>query len=90
MRSKEEIAEEITALKAIEDSIVPTSMFGDDNLEQHAAALDVLENDLDDNDIEEKYDMDEEYEVYSAARGAREWMDGDTDDKPSEDFPLQQ
>lgn len=88
MKTEEEILAEIEAMKEIKDRIVPQSIFGTDNILQFDAGLDVLENDLDEDDICNKYDMDDDYEVYSAAHGVREWMDGESDVRPSEDFPL--
>ena len=90
MKSKEEIQNEIRALKEIRPKVRPTSMLGDDNLAALDAQVDVLENKLDDNDIYDKYDhVDSSEYVLENALDARSWRDGASDiEHLAEDWPL--
>ena len=78
MKTQEEIQKEIEALKAVRPKVRPRSMFGDDNLASLDAQIEVLENDMDDDDIYDKYDHADASEyVLEAALYARQWIDGD-------------
>ena len=78
MKTKKEIQLEVEKLKELLPNIRPTSAFGTDNKAQLAAQIKVLEEDMDDSDIYDKFDhfgIDEE--TLSAALDARQWLDGD-------------
>ena len=92
MKTQEEIKKEIEALKAVRPKVRPFSIFGDDNLANLDAQVDVLEHDLDSDDIYERYDhaAASEY-VLEGALYARDWMDGERDeDSLAEDYPLKE
>lgn len=91
-KTQEEIKKEIEALKAIRPKVRPHSMFGDDNLAMLDAQVDVLENDLDSNDIYDKYDhADVSQYVLEGALEADNWKDGNCEsDSLAEDMPLKE
>ncbi len=80
MKTKEQITKEIEALKTVRPNVRPTSMFGDDNLGSVDAQVEVLENNLDDGEIYERYDHagSSEY-ILDAAFAARQWVDDEED-----------
>ena len=90
MKTQKEITKQIKALKAIRPKVRPRSAFGTDNIAQLDAQVDVLENDLDNNEIYEKYDhsgIDEE--TLMGALDARQWMEGESDiENLAEGWPL--
>jgi len=90
MKTKEEIKNQIEALKAIRPKIVPKSVFGADNLAQIDAQIVVLEENLDISDIYDRYDLSGiEGETIEAAVEADEWRDGNSDiEDLAEDWPL--
>lgn len=89
MKTEEEIKKEIKALKAVRPKVRPHSMFGDDNLAALDAQVDVLENDLDNDDIHDKYDHvgSSEY-VFESALHARDWVDENETESLAGGWPL--
>lgn len=91
MKMQEEIKKEIEALKAIRPKVTPHSMFGDDNLAQLDAQVEVLEGNLDSDDIGDRYDhAGASEEILSAAFHARDWIDGNETDSLAEGWPLKE
>lgn len=90
MKTQEEINEQIKLLKEARDKIVPQSMFGTDNLELLDAQVRVLEKDMDEDDIWDRWDRDEEdMDIRSSAEMAIEWREGDCDlDNLVDNFPM--
>lgn len=90
MKSKKEIHKEIKALKDIRPKVRPRSAFGTDNLEQLDAQVDVLENNLGNEEIYDKYDRCKfGEETFSAALDARQWIEGKSEEESlAEDYPL--
>ena len=89
-KTEKEIKKEIKALKAIRPKVRPFSAFGDDNLAQLDAQVVVLEEDLDNNEIYDRYDHSGiSEEIISAALEARNWIDGESEDESlAEGMPL--
>ncbi|HEV2692246.1 MAG TPA: hypothetical protein VG347_05065 [Verrucomicrobiae bacterium] len=87
MKTIDEIKTEVTKLKDMQPKIPAKSFFGDDNHGAIDAQIEVLEEDMDEDAINAKEDS-EDWSRYAAesARGAREWMDGESDDQPSGDW----
>lgn len=83
MRTPAEINDEIAKLKELKSKIPARNFFGGNNHEKIEAAIRVLEEDLDFDDIDDEYDPEDNHELYSDARDAREWADGDSDEAPS-------
>jgi len=80
MKSKEEIKNEIKSLQAIRPDVRPRSMFGDDNLAALDAQIEVLEHDLDNEDIYDRYDHADSSEyVLDSALHARQWINDEED-----------
>lgn len=92
MKTKEEVKKEIEALKAVRPKIVPRSIFGDDNLAMLDAQVNVLEDDMDDDDIYDRYDhADVSEHVLEGAIDARRWINGESEcDSLAEDMPLKE
>lgn len=92
MKTQKEIEQQIVALKEIRPKVCPFSIFGNDNLAQLDAQVDVLENCLDNDDIYEKYDHSStDEEILGAALYANEWIDGNYGvDNLAEDYPLKE
>lgn len=92
MKTQEEIKGEIEALKTVRPKVKPHSMFGDDNLAMLDAQVDVLENDLDDDDIYERYDHADASEyVLEGALEANNWRDSNSESNSlAEDMPLKE
>jgi hypothetical protein len=90
MKTKEEIKKQIEALKAVRPKVVPSSVFGTDNLAQIDAQIVVLEENLDISEIHDRYDRSGiSEETLDAAVCADEWRDGNSDiDDLAEDWPL--
>ena len=91
-KTQEEIKKEIEALKTVRPKVKPYSFFGDDNLAQLDAQIEVLEQDLDSDDISDRYDhAGISEEIVSAAFDARNWRDGESDvDSLAADWPLKE
>lgn len=81
MKTKEQVTEEIEALKTVRPSVRPTSMFGDDNLGSVDAQIEVLDEYLDDDEIHDRFDVASSSEyILESALAARQWMDDEEDD----------
>ena len=83
MRTGKEIAAEIATLKKMKPDVRKTSMFGDNHHDAIDAQVDVLERKL---TLDQCWDefADDRENVQSAANEAAEWLDGSTDDLPSD------
>lgn len=81
--TKVQIRAEIVKLSNIKSSVSRNSVFGDDNHGSIDAQIEVLLNNLSENKIH--YNWDDQY-VIGAAITARQWLDGDSDTTPSEDW----
>ena len=92
MKTSEEIKKEIEALKAVRPKVREFRVFGDNNLDDLDAQLDVLENCLDSEEIYEKYDHSGASEsVLEGALEAWNWVCGDSgSDSLAEDMPLKE
>ena len=92
MKTSEEIKKEIGALKAVRPKVKPYSIFGDDNLAAFDAQIDVLENNMDDGNICDKYDRTRYSEyILEGALEADNWRDGNSEsDSLAEDWPLKE
>ena len=94
MKSKEQITKEIEALKTVRPNVRPTSMFGDDNLAQLDAQIQVLEEDMDEDDIWDEWPEEErDQHVRESAHHAVDWVNDeeDPDDKGlAEGWPLKE
>lgn len=85
-KTKEEIKKQIKALKSVRPNIVPRSAFGDNNIARLDAQVKVLEENMDEDEIWDKWsDMD----IAQCAIDALQWMEGDSEiDDLAEDWPL--
>jgi hypothetical protein len=89
-KTPEEIKAEIVALREVHDKVRRRSYFGTDNRACIDAQIVVLEEDLDEDEIDERFMFDEtsddfeegDREIYHAAQDARAWIEG-TGDEPS-------
>ena len=91
MKTQEETKKQIAALMGIKEKVRPYSAFGDSHLDAIDAQIKVLEEDMDSDDIESEFEIDEQaaLNVVRAALNAREWMDGESDvDDLAADYPL--
>ena len=80
MKTSEQIKKEIEALKTVRPNVRPTSMFGDDNLSSVDAQITVLEENMDDDDISDKFDRTSSSEyILESALAARQWIDDEED-----------
>ena len=92
--TQEQINAEIAELKRIRPLIPQYTAFGDNNWDKVDAQIEVLENALSDIDIDNRTQADEDdddeskwsLEVAGNAREACDWMFGDSDEKPSENW----
>jgi len=88
-KTSKQIKALVKKLKALRPKIRPYSMFGGDNIAQLDAMVDVLENELDNDEIFDKYDRDEfAEETLEAALEAKQWMDGDSDEDLADGWPM--
>lgn len=73
MKTKEQIEKEIKALEAVRPNVRPYSMFGDNHLAALDAQLEVLEDNLDEDDIFDKFDYagGSGYELEAALQARR-------------------
>lgn len=74
MRTETEKQEMISKLEGQKEVLPEFSFFGDNNWNQIDAAIDVIENDLDSDEIYDKYEF--ESDVVDYAHVVREWLDG--------------
>lgn len=73
-KTEAEIAAEISRLETMKPKIRKFTAFGDDNHRKIDIAITVLKKDLDEDEINDRYDdSDENSEAY----GVRQWMDGE-------------
>lgn len=85
MRNKDEIAAEIEKLTAMKPNVRRSSAFGDDNRTAVQAQIDVLNDNMTNAQIYDRYE-DGSSELESAIQ-ARMWIDGDgMDESLSEDW----
>ncbi len=93
MKNQEQIDEQIRLLKEARDKIVSTSVFGTDNIELLNAQVRVLEKDMDEDDIWDRWDRDEEdMDVRSSADEAVAWREDEgnaMNDNLVDGFPMQ-
>jgi hypothetical protein len=74
--TQEQIEQEIAKLKDLQPNVKHYSSFGDDNQAQIAAQIQVLADNLDADDITERYIVLGE-SLYEAAISARDWLNGE-------------
>lgn len=74
----EQIKAEVAALKEIKPKVRRLTLFGDDNHKALDAQIKVLEKDLDEDAIYDRYDDDPRLLDY--AQQARAWMDGESEE----------
>jgi hypothetical protein len=88
--TQKQIDAEIKILEDYRNRVRATSAFGDDHRESIDAQIDVLREDLEDDDIYERFGVSPEEEadgqeqpgLVSQALYARQWLDGELDDGP--------
>lgn len=78
MRTETEKQEMISKLESQKEVLPEFSFFGDNNWNQIDAAIDVIQNNLDSDEIYDKYEF--ESDVVDYAHTAREWLDGEDND----------
>lgn len=91
MKSKEEIKETVEKMKALRSKVRPYSMFGDDNLASFDIVLNVIENQMDLQDVDDKYDCaGVSEEDWMLARDTADWLAEEdvVDFDPIENWPL--
>ncbi len=81
-RSKEEIQKEIETLREMKPKVRQFSAFSDDHHAAIDAQIEVLEEDLDDDDVYERFEEDAQ-NILDEAIHALEWMNGENDEAPS-------
>lgn len=83
MRSQEEIQTVVQALQELKPTVRRKTFFGDDNWEQIDAQIWVLEKDIDEDKIFDRYadeeDKDDNLAIRDAAFDAYAWKFGDDD-----------
>jgi hypothetical protein len=75
---------EIALLEKMTPHVQQFSMFGDDNHEKIDAQIEVLRDDLDQDDIDERWEVGEGgrgMELRMSAEGAMNWRDGENDEE---------
>lgn len=82
--NKDQVEAEIKALEAIKPKVRHFTEFGGDNRAAMGAMINVLKNDLDYDEMWDTY-AEDDY-LLEHAEWAREWLDGDSDNLPSEDW----
>ena len=90
MKTQKEIDEQIKRLKDVRPKVVPFSAFGTDNLECLDAMVRVLEQNMDEDAIWDRWDREEEdMDIRSNADEALRWLEGESEeDDLAEGFPL--
>ncbi len=91
-KTQEQVDKQIELLKEARPKVRPYSAFGTDNLEGLDAQVRVLGEDMDSDDIWDRWDRDEEdMNTRSSAEEALAWLDGDSSqDNLVDGFPLNQ
>lgn len=80
MKTQEQIKKEIEALKVVRSNVIPTSLFGDDNLAALDAQVKVLEENLNNDRIYDAYDHCDSLEyILESALAARQWINDEED-----------
>lgn len=80
MKKQEQIQKEIKALKTVRLNVIPTSLFGDDNLSAVDAQIQVLENNWENDEIYDRFDhCDSRESILESALAARQWMNDEED-----------
>lgn len=86
MKTRSEIESEIAALEAVKLRIPHTTAFGDSNHDAIDAQVEVLQEEMTEDDIYEKWPDDTDMHTRTAAQEAQQWMDGESEDVPSADW----
>lgn len=82
---REEITTELATLKDMAPRIRQRDAFGGDNRAGIDAQIRVLEKDMNESAIRDKWDGENDYDIESAAMEARQWLNGEAEDgAPSE------
>jgi hypothetical protein len=81
--SYDEVKDMVARLKALKPKVQPYSMFGDDNHAAIEAEIETLQEELDDDEIADRFGGDRY--ALSSAEEARCWLDGE---RGEEDGPL--
>jgi len=77
MRSQEEIQTVVQALQELKPIIRRKAFFGDDNWEKIDAQIYVLQEDIDEDEIFDRYTKDDDLDIRDAAFDAYAWKTGD-------------
>lgn len=92
MRSKDEIAAEAQKLRDMRDTVRETTAFGDNNREAIDAQIEVLEKGIDEDKLYDLHDGAAEDEMFGtqhdfdSALAACQWVTGEEDEAPSDDW----
>ena len=85
--TQKEIQAEIETLRKMKPTVRDITYFGDSNHDAIDAQIEVLSGEVDEDEIDDKVEDGEWAEhVYASARNAVDWMNGDSDDVPSEEW----
>lgn len=79
----EQIAQEVSELKNLRDRVRRYTSFGEDNRAAIDAQIDVLENNLDEDSIYDRYDWEGNDRQLSNALDALSWLTDETEFAPS-------
>ena len=79
MRTREERNEMVTILEKQKEIAPRFNYFNDDNHAQLDAQIEVIEEELETDEVDERWNPDDDYNMNSAATRAAEWLDGDDD-----------
>lgn len=85
-KSAAQVKKMVKNLKKLRPSVVPRSMFGDDNLAALDAAVWALEESASEEDVYSRYSNDG-CEIADSAIGAINWRDGDDEEPPDQGWP---
>lgn len=75
MRTQQEIYKQISGLLLMKKTLPERSKFGDPNWEAIDAQVEILTGERTDEDFEDAHEY-----IYSQARDAQAWVDGDSDE----------
>jgi ArsR family metal-binding transcriptional regulator len=86
MRTNDEINAEIAALKELKPRVRRTTAFGDDNHAAIDAQIQALTDRMDEDGLYDSWPEEEgdECRERDCARDAVDWMNGESDERPSE------
>ena len=79
--TKKQIDKEIKLLEEMKPKICQHSSFGDDNHAAMQAQIDVLRENLNEEEIDERWNPDEEYNLNDNAREALNYLNGESETK---------